>query len=490
MGKSYSKGFPPVKNETVQEIEILANKLAYYRAKNSEKEAIYEARSNDLPHALKSSSEKERALEGVTGWGEIVVETMVELITSKGVKAPETVDPQIQKVYRQNNLKTELKKMVREAAIFGTSYILLGYGDTAVGEPEIMITVESPKNCIGFKDPRTGRLDSFMKVVPDARVADKILGVYYTSSEIVYFEAYGSNLSEISREKNDLGFVPALIVDWQARPSQEGGQSEISRAVRSAYAMACDVLADMRRSGKIYATPTRYLINIDPGKFKDADGNAKGLETYMDSVWLLGGRKSERGSSAPDPKVGQFQPASPQPFIELYKVAGLNVAAVIGAEPEEFGFPGNQPAAGDALIVRRERRIKRAEERMLAMDPILVEMYKYALLMLGEALPEDIDELRPVWETPQPATPSATADAIGKLIQAGVIFPESEAAARMVGLSAADVAENKALRKAKERANIVTNILSAGTAAQNANPVIKQSSEVNNATESQDATSG
>lgn len=452
-------------NDEKKLIERLVTKLCYYNVKNKVSEDFYEGRFYT----------KDETLASTVGWASTVIEVINEKIKLEGFTGNDEF--QFNTIFDENNLISEAPKVHREAQIFGTAYAVAGMGDPSIGEPEIIISMESPKSSIGDRNPRNRKLTNFMKIVVKGGLNGEDVGFLHLPNETIYFSLSmdsKNNFKEISRDKHNLGFVPAVMFTNQPRPSRPGGTSAITKSIRNNIINANDVGGDMRVAGKIYSTPQRYILNLAPGTFKTADGADQMAEAYMDRFWVLNGK--EKG---PEVKVGQFMSSSPTPFIEMRKAFALEVASESGINEEEFGYHGTQPAGADAIRVKKEREANKAKAVAEGFSPEWIALAKFCIILRDGKLTGNTSNLKPIWGSPYPATPAATADAIVKYISAGVIAPDSDYALRAAGMSESEIIEIRKQKAKNYSSTLLEAIKNGGQKAISENKVIEVTSITN-----------
>lgn len=464
------------------EKKLIANhtqKIKMYHPKNVRKELYYEAK-DPRANSLFGLQGKEKELRVAVSWAEVVVEVLNERINLAAVEGPPELN--LQKFFRDNQLKILSRRAHRDAFIFGTSYILTLDGDVEEGEPDVLITIENPKYSFGEVNPRTGRLKTFMKIVPSGGTFGEDVAFLMLPNETIYFRILEKEWEELSREVHNRRTVTCEKLVNQSRGTRPGGQSEITTSVESNIDAANDALTDMRIASKTYATPHRYLLNVDPKAFQDADGNAKDIDAYMDKLWVINGAGGKDGKT---PVAGQFSPSSPEPFLEMVKGFALQVATEKGIPESFFGYHGNQPSSADAIKVMLTRLEDRAKDKIADFEPSWLNVFRHALLVRDGFVPENFDEVRLIWRDTAVRTPAATADAVSKYIAAKIFAADSPTIMRMIGISEEEIFANKAAAERAARMNTLATIAEAASIARGSAPVILAASEINNATEAQ-----
>jgi hypothetical protein len=165
------------------------------------------------------------------------------------------------------------------------------------------------------------------------------------------------------------------------------------------------------------------------------------------------------------PQVGQFQANDTRPYFEQIKAYAQLMAAETAIPASYLGFQTDNPASADAIRQMEARLVKRAERRQRQFGRTWGEVARLALLVRDGSIPEEANEIRPVWRDASTPTRAAAADEAVKLISAGVLLPDSEITYNRIGLNETD---KEILRREKEFANannLIANLAAASQAA-------------------------
>jgi hypothetical protein len=141
------------------------------------------------------------------------------------------------------------------------------------------------------------------------------------------------------------------------------------------------------------------------------------------------------------------------------------MAAETAIPASYLGFQTDNPASADAIRQMEARLVKRAERRQRQFGRTWSEVARLALLVRDGSVPDEANEIRPVWRDASTPTRAAAADEAVKLISAGVLLPDSEITYNRIGLSETD---KEILRREKTTAqanNLIANLAAASQAA-------------------------
>jgi hypothetical protein len=345
-------------------------------------------------------------------------------------------------IFNANELDLESSLGHRDAFIFGTGFVTVGKGMD--GEPDPLITIESPKKMTALYDLRSRRLTAALMVNRDDR-GNPVSGSLYLPDETITLEYMKSGWVDVDRDEHRLGRVLVASLPNNPRSSDPNGRSEITPAVRSYTDSAMRTLLGAEIAREFYSAPQRYMLGAPEDMFTDADGNP--LDPWRITLGrMLVAPSNEDGQV---PQVGQFQANDTRPYFDQLRAYAQLIAAETAIPPSYLGFQSDNPASADAIRQMESRLVKRAERRQKQFGRTWSEVAKLALLVRDGVIPEEASEVRPVWRDASTPTRAAAADEAVKLISAGVLLPDSEVTYDRIGLSQTD---KRVLRDEKARA--------------------------------------
>lgn len=422
-------------DDAVDAIKAGLARLEHHDPKNLTKQAYYEGRDRikdlgiSIPPRLKT-------VDAVVGWGGTAADALEERLNLEGVYAPESLD--LESVFRANKLGVESSLAHLDALIYGVGFICVGAGNE--GEPNPLITLESPLRMTGEYDPRTRRLRSAVAFNRDASDGRVISGTLYELDRNIYFtRARNGKYVETGRDEHGLGRVTVARLINRPRSSNPHGRSEITKAVRSLIDSAMRTLLGAEIAREFYSTPQRYSLGASKSAFKDDDGNDINPWSVIQGKMLNLPYNMEDGETAKGvmPQLGQFPANSPAPFFEQVRFYAQLFSAETGIPASQLGFTHDNPPSGDGIKAQESRLIKRAERRIKQFDGGWVEALELGWMIREKtkALPKEFATVRGTWGNPATPTEAATADAGAKKIAALGLGPDDELAWDLVGLT-------------------------------------------------------
>jgi len=446
-------------NEEVALIQRLARKLSRHDGKNAELERYYEGKNRlkdlniSIPPALK-------LVDSVVGWAGTAVDVLEERLDLEGYIGADTLG--LEDVFRANDLDLESGLGHKDALIYGVGFVFVGKGRTELGEPDVLVTIESPKKATASYDLRSRRITAALLANRQDGTGTILSGSLYLPNETIYFEAFLNTFIEISRDVHNLGRVTVAPLINNPRSGDPDGRSEITKAVRSYTDAAMRTLLGAEVAREFYSAPQRYVMGAPQDMFLDSDGNPLNPWSVIQGR-VLAVPYNEEDSVMPT--VGQFQANSPTPYFEQIRQYAQLIAAETAIPASYLGFQTDNPASADAIRQMEARLVKRAERRQKQFGRTWAEVAKLVLLVRDGVVPAEAANVRPIWRDASTPTRAAAADEILKLIQAGVLTADSEIVYNRIGLSDSDKQVIKAEKAANQARSFVANLADAARAA-------------------------
>lgn len=438
---------------TSEELGLIASmvkKLKHHDHKNSELEKYYEGKTRlkDLNISIPPSL---KLVDSVVGWAGTAVDVLEERLDFEGYIND---NYGLNDIYRANELDLESSLGHKDALIYGLGFVFVGRG--MEGEPDPLITIESPKKATAIYDLRSRRISAALLTTRTER-GDVLAGSLYLPEQTIYFESFERTFVEVARDVHNLGRVPVAPLINNPRSGDPEGRSEITKAVRSYTDSAMRTLLGAEVAREFYSAPQRYVLGAPQDTFLDSDGNPLNPWSVIQGRVLGVPYNDDEGVM---PTVGQFQANSPAPYFEQIRQYAQLIAAETAIPASYLGFQTDNPSSADAIRQMEARLVKRAERRQRQFGRTWSEVGKLALLVRDGSIPAEAINLRPIWRDAATPTRAAAADETVKLIGAGVLSADSEIVYNRIGLSDSD----KQLLKSEKATSQAVSLI--GTLAQ------------------------
>lgn len=436
-------------------IQRLAEKLKKHDFKNDELARYYEGK-NRLKDLGISIPPNLRLVDSVVGWAGTAVDVLEERLDFEGYIGDSFG---LNDIYRANELDLEAPLGHKDALVYGVGFVAVGKGMD--GEADPLVTIESPKKMTAVYDLRTRRLTAALLLNREHGTNDPVSGSLYLADQTIYLEWVKGRPVDVARDVHRLGRVLVAPLANNPRSGDADGRSEITRAVRSITDSGVRTMLGAEIAREFYSAPQRYIMGAKEDMFLDADGNKLNPWSVIQGR-VLGVPYNDDDNVMPT--VGQFQANSPQPYFDQVRMLAQMMAAETAIPASYFGFQTDNPSSADAIRQMEARLVKRAERRQKQFGRAWTEVARLALLVRDGQVPADFGNVRPVWRDASTPTRAAAADEAVKLIQAGVLQPDSVVTWNRLGFTDSDKQQLETDKASARATNFVANLATAAKA--------------------------
>lgn len=419
-------------------VGLLRAKLIKVSPKNRLKSDLYESKrtAEDLGIAIPDGMNE--LINAVIGWPGTVVDVLEERLDFQGWTGAD--DLALIDVYDDNQLAVEAGRGHLDTIVYGCGFAAVGRGDTSVGEPGILVSVESTESCTVEWDFRLRRAKTGLSQTRDENGVVQ-LETLYLPDETIRFERVRGELVVVDRDPHKLGRVPVVRILNRDRASDVNGRSEITRAVEYYTYAALRTLTGLEVNREFYTSPKWSALNADPEVFgmsedKSPRENRKaGFSATQGRLNVIPPQVDEDGQPV-EVKLHEFRPAPPTPYIDQVKLYSQLLAAESGMPAPYLGFVTDNPASADSIRQQEYRLVKRAERRQTSFGLAWREVAYLALLLRDGSVDRDVfRQVGVKWRDASTPTRAAAADEAAKLIGSGVLPPDSSVTYDRIGLS-------------------------------------------------------
>ena len=354
-----------------------------------------------------------RKLQVVVNWPRLVVDSLEERLDVEGFRLAGTAgtDARLWSWWQANNLDEESSLAHLEALVAGRAFLT---GGPSEANPDVpVITPESARSMVADIDPRTRAVRSALRLynAPDegggARSA-----TLYLPERTVFYERGTSGWRAVDVIEHRLGVAPVVPLVNRARLADREGRSEMADVIGLTDA-ACRTLTNLQGAQELLAVPQRYVLGATREDFVNERGEpVPAWEAYIGRILALGD---------PEAKVGQFAACDLRNFTEVINAYARIVSALSGLPPHFLGLVSENPASADAIRSAEARLVKRAERRARAFSGAWEQVMRLGMLIVDGELPPEASRLEALWRDPSTPTYAAKADAVSKLVAAGIL---------------------------------------------------------------------
>lgn len=418
----------------------LRMRLQQLTLKHRIKSDLYEAKrsANDL--GISAPSGMPELVNAVMGWPGTVVDVLEERLENRGWVGADEL--RLNDVFRDNQLEVESGRGHLDALIYGCGFVTVGTGDPDLGEPEVLVTVESTESCTVEWDYRLRRAKSALSQTRD-ETGLVVMETLYLPNETIVFEQVGGELKVTSRDPHRLGRVPVARMVNRERASDVRGRSEITRAIVYLTDAAVRTLLGMEINREFYTSPKWTALNADPEVFgmsadkSAAENKQAGWKATAGRLNVVPPQQDADGEPV-EVSLHEFRPAPPTPYIEQIKAYAQLMSAESGIPSNYLGFVTENPPSADSIRQQEYRLVKRAERRQASFGLAWLEVARLALMIRDGRDSVDPDVFRRLsvsWRDASSPLPAASADEVSKYIGVGVLQPRSKVTWKRAGFS-------------------------------------------------------
>lgn len=397
-------------------IERLEGQLAGFAAPNREHESYYDGSFAAKLLNISTPSEIANILRNVSGWAGTAVDVLEERLDLLGF-----ADDELLATFTDNALDEESSQVHLDAMIYGVGFVSVTAGGD--NEPEFLIRGHDAKNTTGIFNARTRRLDAaYTRQVVDGEVLTSQL--WLPDRMIEFKRDSEKDQWRVDREvAHGVGVVPMVPFVNRPRTGARGGKSEITAPLRRYADSAVRTLLAMDVNREFFSAPQRYAIGLSEQDFVGPNGVRKSpWQVVTGRLWTTG----ELNEGDVPPTLGEFAPQPAGPFLEQIEGLAQLAAAEAGVPAHYFGLRGVQATSADAIRAMEARLVKKAERRMKSFGRGWSEVGRLVRAAQSGGTIFEVDSAGVRWGDPATPTVAATADAMVKYVQAGIVPGNSQ----------------------------------------------------------------
>lgn len=353
----------------------------------------------------------------IVNWPRLGVDSVEERLDVEGFRYPDTdeADDELWRVWQANDLDEESQLAHLDALIYGRSFVTVGANEADEDTP--LVTVESPREVVAERDPRTRKLVNALRLydTPEGGGAPRKATLYLPNAT-VWLDRKQGDWVEADRDEHGLGEPPVVELVNRPRTARRKGVSEMADLIPITDAAARS-LTNLQIAQETHAVPQRGVLGASKGDFVDTDGNTLPVwAAYFGSVWAL---KNENA------KTFQFDPSDLSNFDTTMTLYARQASAVTGLPPHYLGFSTENPASAEAIKSSESRLVKRCERKQRFLGGSWEQVGRIVRrIQTGEWDPA-LRLLEAQWRDPATPTKAQAADAAVKLVQAGILPTEA-----------------------------------------------------------------
>jgi hypothetical protein len=398
-----------------------------------------------------------QSFETVTGWPYKAVKSLASRVKLGGFAAPgvELDAFGVDTIWAENRLGIEAHHAHMSALTYGVSFVAVMAGGP--GEPGAVIRALSPTSSTALWDANRRRASAALSVV-------SVEGGY-PSEWILYLEdkvvtgVFANGRWSLDEQPHSLGRCPVVVLAYDSSPEYPFGRSRITQGVMRITDEAIRTSLRMEVSAEFYSSPQRYLLGADESAFTNADGStADAWKTITGHILAIG-----RDEDGEVPTVGQFQAASMQPHTDMLRTIGAKFSGETNIPLNALGIIHDNPASDAAMHTAYLDLNADAESAHEPFGAAWVDAMRMAV-EIREGSSEGLELLTTKWRDPATPTKAAAADAVMKLVGAGVLPADSAVTLEQLGFDQTTIDRIAADRRRAAAGSRLDALVSAVTA--------------------------
>lgn len=381
----------------------------------------------------------------VVGWPAKAVTALADRISWDGVdQGPSDADRYgLTDLLDANSFDVEIGQIIVSALTQSVAFVTACPGDTASGEPDVVIAGRSAQWGAALWDRTRRRLSAGLTVDDVDDLGAPASMTLYTPDEIIHLATSGSGWFPQAVIGHQLGRVPMEALPFEPSLDRPMGRSRISRDVMSITQRAMRTILRDDLAAELFTAPGMLLRGVDPDVFAQ-------LKEWS---WRLGAVKGlSRDEEGELPEVDWIPQQSTQPLVDQLRELACEFAGATSLPLSSLGIVQDNPSSAEAIAASREDLCIKAERAMRTWSGPLSRVYQDAV-MLRDGLTEPPDGLRRArtrWGDPSRPSVVSRSDAVTKQIAAISWLADSPVVLEKLGYTQAEIDRLMADKKRAE----------------------------------------
>lgn len=392
----------------------------------------------------------------VLGWSAKAVDILNTRCRLEGFTADADLDSMgLGEISRANMLDTESRQSGLSSLLHGTAFVVTTLGDTASGEPPVIITGKDGLGGTGTWDRRKRAVTSFLSVIETDEKGDPSEFVLYLPNLNISCARNGAGWI-VDRRRHVYG-VPVDPLPYRPRLERPLGRSRISRAVMSLHDAAVRSVIRSELTAELYSVAQMILLGVDESAFVDSSGAPSGaFKSVFGRLWAIGRDENE---NLPD--VKQFSGASQQPHMDQLRSLAQMFSGETAIPLASLGISADaNPTSAQAYEAARADLVTEAEDTTDAWSPAWSRTAARALQMFNgwDAIPAEVAAIAPKWRPAQYQSRAALADAAQKTVSTFPWLAETDLGLELFGLDDEFIKRAMAAKRRGQVSSFLTSV--------------------------------
>jgi hypothetical protein len=400
-------------------------------------------------------------LDIVCGWPDKAVTSLASRCMWDGVTSPSGEEDPLgaMSLLHDNRFDLLVPELVDATLTYCCSFVVALPGDTAAGDPDVVVTGADALWATGLWDVRRRGLEAGL-LVDSADDNGKPTSMLLLTSEHVTRLALGDRgWVAVARMDHSLGRVPMEPLPYRPALGRPFGRSRISREVMSITDRVVRAGFRTEVSSDLYAAPALLLLGADEQMFQNAQGEKAPLWS-----WYMGRLKSlpkDEDGDKPDLQVIPQQ--SMEPFLAMKRALAAEFASATSLPISALGIVQDNPSSAEAIYAAKEDLVIEAQNTTRSIGYGLNRIVQDAICLRdGIPVTEMDDEVRNLatrWRNPAMPSVVSQSDAVVKQISAIPELAQTDVALEELGYSAEQIVRIRSQIKRAQAGGVLDRLL-------------------------------
>lgn len=400
-------------------------------------------------------------LDIVCGWPDKAVTSLASRCMWDGVTSPSGEEDPLgaMSLLHDNRFDLLVPELVDATLTYCCSFVVALPGDTAAGDPDVVVTGADALWATGLWDVRRRGLEAGL-LVDSADDNGKPTSMLLLTSEHVTRLALGDRgWVAVARMDHSLGRVPMEPLPYRPALGRPFGRSRISREVMSITDRVVRAGFRTEVSSDLYAAPALLLLGADETMFQNAQGEKVPLWS-----WYMGRLKSlpkDEDGDKPDLQVIPQQ--SMDPFLSMKRALAAEFASATSLPISALGIVQDNPSSAEAIYAAKEDLVVEAMNTTRSIGYGLNRIVQDAICLRdGIPVSEMGDEVRNLatrWRNPAMPSVVSQSDAMVKQIGAIPELAQTDVALEELGYSAEQIVRIRSQIKRAQAGGVLDRLL-------------------------------
>lgn len=372
-------------------------------------------------------------IEAVSDWPEKAVTALAERSVFEGFVTPGgEQDPfDLSGILDENRFDLELPQAVTSAYKHSCSFVTTASGDSAAGEPEVLVMARDALWSAARWDSRRRVVRDFLAITStDDNGQPTSMDVMFPYAVLTLARRPSGAWVTTDRRPNPLNEVLAEPLAYDPQLSRPFGRSRISRAVMNITDRGLMTIVRSEIGSDFYAVPRTALLGVVEDAFKRGKWQAA-----VDAIMAF--TRDENGDV---PEVRQLPQLTMQPLTDMYRMIATQFSGATGVPVSNLGIVTDNPPSAEALFADDRRLVNtaKAQNRILGASLKRVAQ-RIVRLRDGVEMTDQLRQIDSSWANPAFTSPNTASDALVKLTSVFPWLAESEVALEYAGFSQAEI---------------------------------------------------